>query len=162
MNKEIGDGYTINLEGVVTNKNGKILTPQDNGKGYLIISLYINGKRTVKAIHRLLAEAFIPNPLKLSDVDHIDGNRRNNSLENLRWLTHGQNIKHAFYLENRSAKGTSNARCKTDENTVHSICKLLQEGFSSAKIRDFGFDYSLVRAIKSRKNWNFISDNYSW
>lgn len=44
------------------------------------------------SIHRLVAEAFIPNPLGLRDVDHIDGNRSNNRVENLRWVSHKENI----------------------------------------------------------------------
>lgn len=81
--KEIYVNYKINENGFVFNKYGKELSPCDNGKGYLIVGLTVEGKRKTKAIHRLLAEAFIPNPDNLPEVNHKDANRRNNSLDNL-------------------------------------------------------------------------------
>lgn len=158
--KEFGDNYIIFENGDIYNKYGKKLSPCDNGKGYLMVNVSINGKRTCKSIHRLLGEAFIPNPNNHSDINHIDGNRRNNILENLEWCTHGQNIKHSYNLNNRSALGTNNANCKNSELTVIEICELLSQGFMPAAIRDLGYPYTLVRQIKQRKNWKYISDNY--
>ena len=155
-------GYTVYEDGRILGKKGLFLVPQDNGKGYLITNLMINGKRVCKAIHRILAEAFIPNPENLSDVDHIDGNRQNNNLDNLRWVTHGNNIKHSFDLNNRSATGTDNANNIFDVNVVVQICDLLQSGLMPAAVRDLGYNYYLVRSIRSRKNWTHISKNYSW
>ena len=155
-------GYIVQEDGVILGKRGTPLTPHDNGKGYLIVNLQIGKNRLCKAVHRLLAECFIPNPLGLSDVDHIDGNRANNKLDNLRWVTHGDNIKHSFDLENRSATGVENANSIFDEETVHAVCKLLEQGLMPAEIRDLGFDYSLARTIRSRKNWRSISKDYKW
>lgn len=59
--------------------------------GYCDVSLYINGKRHHRKVHRLVAEAFIPNPNNLPEVDHIDTNKDNNCVENLRWCTHQEN-----------------------------------------------------------------------
>ena len=155
-------GYIVQEDGVILGKRGTPLTPHDNGKGYLIVNLQVGKNRLCKAVHRLLAECFIPNPLSLSDVDHIDGNRANNKLDNLRWVTHGDNIKHSFDLENRSATGVENANNIFDEETVRTVCKLLEQGLMPAEIRNLGFDYSLVRTIRSRKNWRSISKDYKW
>lgn len=155
-------GYTVYEDGRILGKKGSFLIPQDNGKGYLILNLMLDGKRTCKAVHRILAEAFIPNPDNLSDVDHIDGNRQNNILANLRWVTHGGNIKHSFDLNNRSATGTDNANNIFDISIVKQICELLQAGLMPATIRDIGYDYYLVRSIRSRKNWSHISKDYLW
>lgn len=160
--KPYGDGYIVFENGDIHNKHNKKLSSRDNGKGYLIVSLYVNGKRTCKAVHRLIAECFIPNPRDLSDVDHIDGNRRNNVISNLRWVTHGENIGHSYYLSNRSATGENNSRCETTEEEVRDICKLLEQGYKPSQVRDFGFDYGRVRAIKRRQNWVHISKEYSW
>ena len=161
--KKYGDFYTVYDNGEIYNQNGKQLSFSDNGKGYLIVSLYINGKRTTKALHRILGECFIPNPENLSDVDHIDGNIGNNTLSNLRWLEHGDNIKHSYELENRSAKGLNNSRCIHTEQDVIEICELLQYGFTPVELRDlFGYTYHIVRSIKIRKNWKHISKNYKW
>lgn len=58
---------------------------------YLIVDLYMNNKSKKVPIHRLVAEAFIPNPENKATVDHIDGNRKNNSIDNLRWATYSEN-----------------------------------------------------------------------
>jgi hypothetical protein len=160
--KKIYDSYFITVNGEVFNKHKKLLTPQDNGKGYLILNLRVGGKRLCKSIHRLLAEAFIPNPENLPEVNHKDANRRNNALSNLEWCTHGYNIKYSFDLNNRSAVGSNNANCITTENTVHAICKLLESGHTSANIRDLGYNYALVRALKQKSTWKHISCNYNF
>ena len=56
--------------------------------GYLPVNVRI---RNTVSVHRLVAEAFLPNPLGLRDVDHIDGNKTNNRVENLRWVSHREN-----------------------------------------------------------------------
>lgn len=160
--KEIYDGYRVSKSGVLLSKKGKEMSVFDNGKGYLIVQLRYKGKPKVKAIHRLVAEAWIPNPDNLSDVDHIDGDRLNNHIDNLRWVTHGENLAHSFFLENRTAKGEYNGRCKASELEVKVICSLLDIGYSSAEIRDLGFNYNLVRSIKSGKNWRHVSCNFKF
>lgn len=81
--------------------------------GYLYITITANNtKRTLK-IHRLVAEVFIPNPNDLPEVNHIDGNKENNCVDNLEWCTHKENIQHALknnLLNDRS--GNNNANCK--------------------------------------------------
>lgn len=155
-------GYSIREDGVILGRRGNPLSPSDNGRGYLIVSLLYNGRRIVKAVHRLLAEAFIPNPEGLSDVNHIDGNKRNNALSNLEWVTHGENIAHAFKHNLRNATGVNNARCLTDMETVLEICELLQQGKTPANVRDLGYNYSLARKIKSRQTWKHVSSNFIW
>lgn len=66
-----------------------------NSKGYLQVSLSKNGKVKNEYIHRLVAHAFIQNPNKLPQINHIDGNKQNNNADNLEWYTCKDNIKHA-------------------------------------------------------------------
>lgn len=158
--KQIYENYYVTPEGVVYNKYNKKLSPSDNGRGYLILGITANGKRFTKAVHRLVAEAYIENPNGLEEVNHKDGNRLNNNMENLEWVTHSENIKHSYFLENRSAKGSKNANSKTTEEIVHQICQHIQDGLSSSQIRDLGYSYILTRSIKTKANWSHISDLY--
>lgn len=157
-------GYVVFEDGTIISKmKGTSMSSHDNGRGYLILNLRIGGKSRIKGVHRVVAEAFIPNPDNLSDVDHIDGDMRNNHVSNLRWLTHGDNIKHCYSLNNRSATGENNARCDTTEETVLEICRMLQNGERVCNIRDkVGVPYSRISSIKSRKNWISVSKDFSW
>lgn len=160
--KQIYDGYYITKDAEVFNKHGKKLSPVDNGKGYFILNINVDGKRKCKAIHRLIAEAFIPNPENLPEVNHKDSDRRNNCISNLEWVTHGQNIKHSYQLENRSAKGSCNANSTITEKIATEICELLSQGLKASCIRDLGYPYTIVRRIKARATWKDISNNYNF
>lgn len=88
------DDYYISDHGrVMSTKFNKIryLTSCPSTHGYLKVMLCKNGIVKTKFIHRLIAEYFIPNPNNLPQVDHIDGNRQNNNINNLRWVTNQQN-----------------------------------------------------------------------
>ena len=85
--------YFISRDGVIkSKKQGKemIMKTLINKKGYEIIRLY-NNKRKTKKVHRLVALTFIPNPENLPQVDHIDRNKQNNCVDNLRWVTSQEN-----------------------------------------------------------------------
>lgn len=87
------EDYTITKKGeIVNNKTNRILKPQLNGKGYLRVT--ICGKR--QFVHRLVAQKYISNPYNLPQVNHIDGNKLNNNVENLEWVTNQENRKHAL------------------------------------------------------------------
>ncbi len=92
------DGKIINIK---TQKQKNVLTCN---KGYLITNLWKNNKRTNIRIHRLLAESFIDNPMNLETVNHIDGNKLNNLLSNLEWMSYSENNKHAFKTGLRKQK----------------------------------------------------------
>lgn len=89
---ERNQNYSINERGQVRNDStGKILSQNLNkSNGYLMVSLWKDNEGTNYAVHRLLAEAFIPNPENKPTVDHKDGNRQNNRLTNLRWATYAE------------------------------------------------------------------------
>lgn len=74
----------------------KKLKPYKNSWGYMLVDMRKNKKRYIKCVHRLVAEAFIPNPNNLPQVNHIDGNKANNNVTNLEWCTCSENQYHAF------------------------------------------------------------------
>jgi hypothetical protein len=83
---------TMNYKGTGEIKVLKLAKRKDN---YFHVNLCKSGKYKSYLVHRLVATMFIPNPDNLTDVDHIDQNRENNYIENLRWLSHGNNIVHS-------------------------------------------------------------------
>lgn len=86
------ENYSVNELGQVRNDaTNHIKKPTLNKSNrYLVVDLYKENKRTKESIHRLVAEAFIPNPENKPTIDHEDGNRANNSINNLRWATYSE------------------------------------------------------------------------
>lgn len=90
---------TIKRNHSVMTLRGRILIPQTSSNGYLFVSLSKDGIKTQQRIHRLVAEAFMPNGC--GEVNHVDENKLNNSLSNLEWVSHKENINHGTAIARR-------------------------------------------------------------
>lgn len=95
-------GRVRSLDRIVGNRWGKehmrkgyVMTSTRTSKGYLGIQLFSNGIKKSFKTHRLVASAFIPNPLNLDDVNHKDFDKSNNNVENLEWMSKEDNMQHA-------------------------------------------------------------------
>ena len=82
--------------------------------GYPAVDLYQNGERKTVRVHRLVAETFIPNPDNKPEVNHIDGNKYNNDVSNLEWVTSRENCRHAW--DNGLISPSYGMRGKTNPN----------------------------------------------
>lgn len=112
--------YFISPKGeVVNSKTGKHLKWSNNGK-YYQVGLYINKKCKIMYVHRLVAILYIKNPHKKLTVNHKDGNRANNCVDNLEWCTQRENIQHA-YDNGLSKKGEEHYISKLTEEHVRNI-----------------------------------------
>lgn len=91
-------GYFVSKDGkVYSEKYGRrVELKQSEHKGYRRVCLSMNNKRQHYPVHRLVAEAFVPNPEDKPFVNHMDGNKRNNLSDNLQWCTASENQKHAY------------------------------------------------------------------
>ncbi len=116
-------------------------------------------------VHRLVATVFIPNPLNLPVVNHKDGNTRNNTVENLEWVTHSDNMRHSWHklntYKNRVAvcpRGEANYNAKLTEAKVREIRKLYAAGgITHQKIATrYGVSKPLIRNIVARKSWAHV------
>ena len=87
-----------NLGRVVSLRKNKILTPKKNWDGYFRIQLWRYNQNVYIGIHRLIAEAFIPNPKNKPYINHKNGIKTDNRVENLEWCTQLENIKHAIKM----------------------------------------------------------------
>lgn len=115
--------YAITEDGQVWSYKRKIfLKPSKQKGGYLKVILYLDGKTYTKQVHRLVAETYIPNPENKPQVNHIDGNKENNSVNNLEWATVAENIRHA--VDNNLKGNTHIIRRVHDRTTgfIYSNC----------------------------------------
>lgn len=82
-------------------RSGRIFKNQKCSNGYLMIALCVDGKKAQRLIHILVAKAFIQNLNRLPEVNHLNGDKADNRVENLEWSSHSDNIKHSYYTLNR-------------------------------------------------------------
>lgn len=92
--------YQVSDTGLVRNSKGLILKPNSKSPRYHTVRLYCGGRNNFedRLIHRLVAETFLGYPGDQYEVNHIDGNRYNNDISNLEWITHTENMKHGVRL----------------------------------------------------------------
>lgn len=160
------ESYEITGNGEVINtRTGRVLKPDVTKYGYerVTLSKYSQLKRFY--VHRLVALHFIPNPLFRTMVNHKNGNKRDNTVDNLEWCSCQENTIHAFDTGLR-ARGENGAHAKLSNDTVHAICNLISKGLKRGEIlskEEFSHvSKTAFDDIRRRKSWKSISKNYTW
>ena len=135
---------------------GKILKPT-NTTGYSQLSLCINGKRKVFTVHRIVAQTFIPNKKNKPEVNHINGIKADNRVENLEWCTHKENFIHAK-KNNLVARGERVKGNKIKNKDVIKIRKLLEEKILTQYEIAYFFNVtqSSISRIKRKETFGWI------
>lgn len=152
--------YFVTDTGEVYRGHNK-LKMMDTGSGYCRVSIgYKDGTRKDRLVHRLVAEAFIPNPDNKPVVNHKDCNKTNNNVENLEWVTHRENILHA--IENkRISYGFDTANSTYTEKQIRSVFEKLQEGWTLKDIEKWtGVSYSHILNLKNENRHKEIAKEY--
>lgn len=128
-----------------------------NSQGYIATKIKINGKFKTKSAHRLIAEAFIPNPDNKPQINHIDNNRKNNSIENLEWVTAKENIHHCI-RQKRNPIGEKHGSAVLTEYDVKIIKRLFKQGVSVPVVaKAFDLSQGAIRCIKDNRTWKFVT-----
>lgn len=151
-------GYIVYESGKIIGITGKILKPTKDSTGYYTHNFKINGKSKVVRLHRVLAECFIPNPNLYRVVNHIDGNKTNNTISNLEWVTHQGNSRHAYdnglMVKAPHKPGESNGMSKLKESDVLYIRSSNLSRLELSQM--FGVSKTLIGYIINRKSWRHI------
>lgn len=132
-------------------KKERVMNLKSNQR-YIIVNLSNNSESKAYLVHRLVAEAFIPNPENKPQVNHIDGNKHNNRVENLEWTTASENNKHAWDNKLKIATQKQIENCRN-------IGKYGKK--RDRKVKQYSIDGTLI------KEWNSFTEiyktlNYCW
>lgn len=140
--------------------NKKKLSPSIDYRagGYYRLKIIMDsGDKVSMFIHRLVALTYLPNPENKEEVNHIDGDKLNNKLSNLEWVTKKENMLHAHKLKLRDNTGEGNPRKILSEEEVLEIYNKCYEG---ARVCDLAEEYAVSRPtisdIKAKRNWQHI------
>ena len=139
----------------------RMISIRSDKDGYLIANLCKDGKNKLCKVHRLVLSSFEKQDLNLQ-VNHIDGNKQNNRLDNLEWVTCSENIKHAWRIGLNNQDGSRNRMAKLTEEKILEIVELFKTtNLSDRKIADM-YDIKsdeTIRSIRKRKAWTHVTND---
>lgn len=167
------DYYEVNTDGDIRTIERYIILPTHkylkkqkylkqfvDGRGYMHVKLY-NGKGSAKSTttHRVVATTFIENPHNLPEINHKDGNKLNNNVDNLEWVTRSYNVKHAYvFRDPKTYKGSGNKLAKLTEEQVIELRKERETHKTTYKklAEKYKIGITLVGYIVNRKTWRHV------
>lgn len=138
--------YAARSDGEIISNVGKtkILVGKICSSGYRMVVLTINGKKQYHNVHRLIAKAFIPNPKGLREVNHKDGNKLNNAVSNLEWVTTRENH---FHARDNGLETT----CKINMDIANKI--RADVGTHRELSKKYGLSKTEIGLIRQNKRW---------
>lgn len=158
-------GKVRSLDRIVEHTYSKKLTlkgvemkPQINFGGYCQVRLCKDNNTRGYVIHRLVAQAFIPNPDNKPQVNHINGIKTDNRVENLEWVTHRENAIHAFKNNLvKTARGEDQGKAKLTEEVVIELRKMRSSGYQYKELAKMtGLTHRTVRAACIGFTWAHV------
>lgn len=152
------DRITYCKNGVGKHFKSRKKAKKENNRGYVMTSLFKDGSEKTLLIHRLVALAFIPNPNNLPEVNHKDGNKRNNCVDNLEWMTSKENQNHARRSGLSNQHGQYSVNSKLKDHEAIEIRKLWDTGdYSQVKLSSiFNVSTSVIARVIKRKAYTHI------
>lgn len=126
--------------------------------GYYRAVLYIDGRQVRRLVHRMVAQAFIPNPNDLPQINHKDGNKLNNRVENLEWVTPQENSQHSYGAGlSVSRKGDLHGMCKLSPDDIAEIRSLRGIVTQRELAKRFGVAQSHISRIMIGRRWKHVA-----
>ena len=158
---ELKFDYYVTEDGrIYSDKTKKYLSEQFDQDGYVKVQMMsTDGKRHRYSVHRLVMENFNPiENMEQYQVNHIDGNKRNNALTNLEWVTCQENINHAI---KNNLRAKVNGAAKITPEQVIEIYKRANNGETNIALgKEFNVHPDSIGRIKNKKLWKEVIDNY--
>lgn len=154
-------GRVKSLERKIKRRNDRIQTVKErilklnlNKEGYHTVKLHKKGKGKTYLVHRLVANTFITNPDNKLEVNHINGVKNDNNVNNLEWNTRKENMRHAVDNRLHDQKGSKSNTAKLTEEQVLEIMDSNSTCRALAKM--YGVNKSTINRIKRRRTWSHI------
>jgi len=116
----------VDIKGILASLMGVTLKQHQTPPGYTVVKLCRNGSGNSFRVHRLVAAAFIPNPKNKSEVNHINGVKHDNRIENLEWATPKENSRHAHATGIKTCNGEKNSNAKLNNLKVRIIRRMCE------------------------------------
>lgn len=153
------DRTIVTSKGITRKLRGRVLKPAYNGSGYLFVGLQVDNQLKQLSVHRLVAEVFVSNPDRYSEVNHENGIKDDNRSVNLKWCSKSYNIQHALNSGLKPRGENINTNILT-VSQVLKVCELLDaKGMTQVSIgKMFGIHKDTVSAINTGKNWNWLTN----
>ena len=153
----------IRSNGREINFPDKIMKPSINHKGYEIIDLRNKGNRQGGFVHRLVGKAFIDNPLNKEQINHKNGNKTDNRVQNLEWVTNQENMAHSYKSLGRTNKEASESRKRvveqlSDDLSVISVFSSIQEAFDKTGINNISAVCRGIRPNAGGYKWRYSTE----
>ena len=157
------EAYSVTREGAVLGTRGKALKFDTTSAGYYRVTLCRDGLQKRTAVHRLVALHYLPNPSQLPCVNHINGSKTDNRVENLEWVSHSDNHIHAFATGLRPQADKAYQATVSSE-LIHKACAMIQAGAVRGEVLAAcsGLKKHMFDNIRRRRTWKSISVNYLW
>lgn len=145
------------VEGHYRYRNGKLLSPSRVKGRYRSVILSKDGIKKTCQVHRIVAEAFLDRPLEKTEVNHINGDKHDNRVENLEWVTAKENQEHsAKVLKNHIGSKQANS-VLTEDDVLRIKEAILVKNSDTELARRFNVGRSTIHNIRSGKNWSWLT-----
>lgn len=157
--------YEITQDGRVINvKLNREVSQRQSDFGYQIVCLSDHQNRPCHVkVHRLVASRWIETDTEDLEVNHKDGNKKNNHVTNLEWVTSKQNKEHGWDTGLYTHRGESHYLSKLSEQQVEVLCQMLQDGCRVAEIAKlFNTTKDVINNIRSGRSWQHIASKYTF